>query len=391
MIISQIRLYSLYLVCFTLPINQYLNVRLLIATFLLSLINVKAWKSVLKNSWSILFYLAVLVLGLAYSNDLQLGLRVLETNFSFVAIPVIIGWSGSLSEKTVMNLVRCFGSGLLIASLICLGNATVQFYQSNDLQHFFFYQLTGILGLQPTYFAYYLIFGITCGLYVMYYKPSNDNWLGMGVAVLLFFFMLLLTGGRTAFIGLLLIFAFFILKYLVEERTTRKMGVLVLVLTMLLTLFFVSFTEVEWRDKDLNDSWERMILWESAVKAMPDVFFGVGTGDYKEALNSYYVTHQLERFANDSLNSHNQVIQLLFSNGLLGVLAFALLLGHPLYLAVKNQNLFAILVQFPFVVYGITEVFLGRYQGVVFFALLHQIMIVWIQSEKPTLNRIESL
>jgi hypothetical protein len=30
---------------------------------------------------------------------------------------------------------------------------------------------------------------------------------------------------------------------------------------------------------------------------------------------------------------------------------------------------------FPFVIYGMTEVFLGRYQGVVFFVLCHQIVV----------------
>ena len=44
-------------------------------------------------------------------------------------------------------------------------------------------------------------------------------------------------------------------------------------------------------------------------------------------------------------------------------------------LSFKNNNSFGVLVFFPFLIYGVTEVFLGRYQGVIFFALLHQVFI----------------
>ena len=59
------------------------------------------------------------------------------------------------------------------------------------------------------------------------------------------------------------------------------------------------------------------------------------------------------------------------------------MVGRPLYLAVKNKNILAILCMFPFLIYGMTEVFLGRYQGVVFFALLHQVFIMEMNLDRP--------
>jgi O-antigen ligase len=128
--------------------------------------------------------------------------------------------------------------------------------------------------------------------------------------------------------------------------------------------------------KSLNDSWDRLILWESAIEALPDPVFGVGTGDYKTVLNQYYSDHQMKRFASESFNSHNQLIQLLFSNGLLGVSAFLLMIVRPLYLSYKNENILAMLCFFPFLIYGVTEVFLGRYQGIVFFVFIHQFFMI---------------
>ena len=184
-------------------------------------------------------------------------------------------------------------------------------------------------------------------------------------------------------------FSFFVLKFFIEERTLPRKLTFILVLLMTITMFVVNSA----RDNKviLDDSWERFVLWESAISANPSLLFGVGTGDYKDEMNKYYQNHAMLQFANESYNSHNQFIQLFFSNGLIGLFAIALLVIRPLYLSYKSQNILGILVLFPFLIYGVTEVFLGRYQGVVFFALLHQIFILQYKSQqaKPVLNRVD--
>ncbi len=149
-------------------------------------------------------------------------------------------------------------------------------------------------------------------------------------------------------------------------------------------MFFIASFDNEVRETILNDSWDRFALWKSAIIANPNIFLGVGTGDYKTVLNEYYQSHGLTQFAIDSFNSHNQFIQIFFSNGILGLIAVIILMGRPLYLAVKNNQPFGILVFFPFIIYGMTEVFLGRYQGIVFFALLHQFFVSQYLSTKPS-------
>jgi O-antigen ligase len=146
------------------------------------------------------------------------------------------------------------------------------------------------------------------------------------------------------------------------------------VLVMVGSLFLVSGRGS--LESALDDGWDRFVLWESSVKATPNLF-GVGTGDYKAAIQEYYVSAGMTQFANETYNAHNQFIQLLFSNGMPGLLAFALLLLRPLYFSYKRENVLGILTLFPFVVYSITEVFLGRYQGVVFFSLVSQVWLTY--------------
>jgi O-antigen ligase len=283
------------------------------------------------------------------------------------------------SEESDLHekLYYSFISGLFLACIICLANALyVYVSRDNDADSFFFYNLTNVIGFQPTYFAYYLIFAITYGLYVTYYQ-EGQQWIFLKCGGILFlFFILMLTGGQTAFISMLLIFAFFILKFLVEEKSSIKRIAISLITFMLLCMFLTAITAKEGSQALLSDAWDRLILWESAINAIPNLFFGVGTGDYKAVLNEYYLAHGLQQFANESYNSHNQFIQILFSNGILGVFAMILMIARPLYLASKRNNILAVLALFPFLIYGITEVFLGRYQGVVFFAFLHQFLIV---------------
>lgn len=338
-----------------------------------------------RNSWDALLYIFILVVGLLYSTDLNLGLKVLEGNLSFLGIPLIFSRLHRVDENLFRKVFYWFRLGLFCACLICLINAIKVYVETQNIQSFFFYSLTDIIGYQPTYFAYYLIFTITYWLYISYYQLTGIHSIMKSIGIVFLFFMLMLTGGQTAFVSILLIFSFFILKFLVEDKSKEKRRVAALVGLMLVGMFLTTLIDKGERGLAQNDAWDRLIVWESAIKATPNLLVGVGTGDYKTTLNEYYLAHDLSRFADENYNSHNQFIQLLFTNGILGVISLTLLIGRPLYLSAKNHNLIGILFVFPFLIYGITEVFLGRYQGIVFFLVIHQLCVLQMRSEKPSI------
>ena len=368
---------------FSVPLSSYFSVRLLVLTLIFSLF-VRGFRlSNLFRAWDVLLYLLVLMVGLFYSKDLLTGLGVIETNFAIIGIPLVFTHF-RLDEKLRDRIFYAFSLGLITASLICFCYGVFRYLNATDIKFLFFDYFTEPIKSHPTYFAYYLIFSISVELYFLYYHRENSYRLYRYLKILFLFFILILTGGQTAFISLLFVFSFFILKFFTEEVNSEKRVVTGLIVLMLSCMFLISIVEKGNRAFALNDSWERAILWESAISANATPFFGVGTGDYKIALNDYYTKHDLEQFASESYNAHNQLIQLLFSNGVFGLLAFSFMIGRPLYLAVRNKNILAILCIFPFLIYGMTEVFLGRYQGIVFFALLHQIFINEMNSGTTT-------
>jgi len=376
----------LILFLFSVPLSQWISIKLLIVLFVVSFFIKKSFKAkqFLFHFGDILAYLLILILGILYTQDHPSAWRVLETNFSFLAFPIVMLKTENIKESDLHNFLRSFLSGVLLATLICLINAVFLFINGGSVDLFFFEQFTSVINIQPIYLAYYIIFAITYGLYVLYYKKSSIHSAVIIFLLLYLFLILMLTGGKTSFISILLVFSFFILKFLVEESAPIKRITIGLICIMVVCMVLANSVEKDTHVSSLNDSWERFVLWESAIRASPDLLWGVGTGDYKDVLNRYYLAHNLPQYASESYNSHNQFIQILFTNGILGVIAILFLVGRPLYLSVKYNDVFGTLVFFSFLIYGMTEVFLGRYQGIVFFVILHQIFISYYSSLKPS-------
>lgn len=383
---EEIYFYLVLLFIFLIPVSSFLSIRTLVLVLVFSPFLRKGVSSVLSRAWDIFIYVAVLAIGLIYSDDMSAGLRVMETSFSLLCMPFIFAPLGKFGDSDIHKTFHAFSFGLVLSCTICLGHAVAGYYQTGNAFVFFFYNLTDFIGFQPTYFAYYLILGITHSLYCLLYKRGSMRSLWNVVMAAFFFMVLMLTGGHTAFVAFLLIASFFFFRFFTGPVTGHTVGTFSLVVVMVAVLFMVSVRDKVGRMDTLDDGWDRFILWESALRATPDVL-GVGTGDYKSAIQDYYLSHGLHQFAGETLNAHNQVIQLLFSNGILGVAAFLVLLFRPLYVVYRRESVLGILTLFPFVIYSVTEVFLGRYQGVVIFATLHQIWLNHHYSERIGIAR----
>lgn len=390
------RYWIIYFFVFTIPLSQYFSVRILLILFVLTLslgLNRFTLSNLFKNSWDILIYMSVLILGLLYTSDLTQGLRVLETNFSFLAIPIIVS-SLQLNSNQLNGLWQSFVLGLVAASIICLSFAFVSFSQDNQFAHFLYYNLTDPIGFQPTYFAYFLSFAICLLVYELYAKQIKMSRLAIIAVTLFLFLVLMLTAGRTAYLGMLLILSFFILKYFLDDKENLTSAVALLSAFLLLSILLVNYFDLNAAmagSAEGTDFWERFTLWNSALRANPSPLFGVGTGDYKDVLNQYYLAQGMSSFANGSFNAHNEFIQVYFSNGIIGLFSLCLLISRPIYLSFKVQNPLGILIIFPFIIYGITEVFLGRFQGIVFFVFCHQLVIHQYYLIKPRLALNENI
>ncbi len=119
--------------------------------------------------------------------------------------------------------------------------------------------------------------------------------------VLFLFLALLLTGGRTSFVSMLLVVSFFILRAFSDDTGQKKVSLAIASVIMLLIMLATSQYENHYVHSESHDSWERSSLWKSAIDANDSFLFGVGTGDYKKELNSYFHEHGMEEFEKGEL------------------------------------------------------------------------------------------
>lgn len=382
---------------FSIPLSQRISAVALILLVITTpfVISARPFAERVRVSRDLLLFFLILAIGLWITTDQEQGLRVLETSLSLLALPFVIGFfRNDLDLES--QLFFPFTMGLWLAGGICLVKATTGFLAGEGLPAFFFERFTSVLDVQPTYMAYYLIFGITCGFYLMFYGQRKAKRFTK-VTVVFLYGLLLLTGGQTTLIGLQLILGFFLLKFLVGEREQADGVAFSLVVAMMIAGFVFALLIRNYPELDSvsnqTDYWERWSLWEAGFNAHQGILFGVGTGDYNLVLNAYYREHDLANLAARNTNAHNQYIQTFFMNGLIGLTSLLVILFRPLYLYAKRGIPLGILIMFPFVVYGITEVFLGRYQGVVFFALLHQLTMAryYVEEKNITAGALDRL
>src|SRR5260221_14624177 len=98
---------------FSFPISSFVSVRIQILTLALALIlriTEGGKGNFLDKPWDIGVYLLVLMLGLLYTQDLKTGMSVLETNFSFLSIPLILS---SFDDFGLANLIDILYSFVL--------------------------------------------------------------------------------------------------------------------------------------------------------------------------------------------------------------------------------------------------------------------------------------
>jgi O-antigen ligase len=380
-------------VIFFIPISEIVSIRLLLVAIVLSLVFVTnpKWRyELVNNGWDLIFYFSVLAFGLIYTEELSNGWSVLEKNLSFIALPLLFSRIKIFDKVTLYKICTVFIIGVLTASGICLGYAIWRDVFQNFPNGYYYDEFTAIIDSHPTYMAYYVCFSIIFLLFFLSYETNTKIQRVFIILGILFLSgILMLTAGRSTFVSMLMMSSFFFLKLLYEPSPLRKkiQGISVTILVLVILLFQSPFSQkmfphfLAGRPFTLSmvkgDSWERLIFWESAMKANTNLAIGVGTGDYSKVMNEYYLAHQPE-LAEANFNAHNQFIQILFSNGVIGLMALLLIMIRPILLSARRQNILGMLTFFPFLIYGISEVFLGRFQGIIFFVLLHQIFTKYL-------------
>ncbi len=233
----------------------------------------------------------------------------------------------------------------------------------------------------PSYLAMYVIMSVFIS-FESWFDTSlrmkkRIGWLVNGIFLLISLYFLSSRSGLLAVV--VLIPVYFFLKVYKRKKLITGFAILIL----LLILFFVVRTNERvsiGMDEISKESFfqrdGRISIWESAIHLIRhNLILGVGIGDVKAELMKEYQRRGDQNLIENHYNVHNQYLEILLENGIIGLILFLSILGVMFYIAFSERNILYCLFIIMMVIFFLFETVLNRLQGVTFFSLFSFLLI----------------
>ena len=414
---GQIHIYLTIVLAFLIPLYPLLLslvIGLLILNWLIFPKNIiQGIKIAVKNSaFSFLILLYVLYLiGLFYSDNVKLGLNVLETKFSILMFPLVYSSYYDITSKNLYRYLKSFVFGCIVYAIACLGWASYCYFKPiytdyygvmlNLGSNYFYYTNLSKL-FHPSYIAMYLTFSLFSVWFLVLKRIIKFNFWWILIIIILITFVLLLSS-KSGWIGLLMwalcisIWQFSPKSVLISLGKFSFIIAAFLILNLYLTPTFsnripnltVIKNAIQGKDEQNNrittsddGSARRVFVWKASVDVIKqNLFLGVGTGDTRDQLLNMYLKKGMNAEYKAELNSHNQYLNTGVTLGIIGILVLLLCLGAPLFIALKQKSYlligFILLMSINF----LTESMLETQAGVIFYAFFYTLLCLKLKND----------
>ncbi|QAA82192.1 hypothetical protein EI546_10860 [Aequorivita sp. H23M31] len=388
---------STYLFVGTLPLWDNLNTIILwffIASSLFML-NPKHRLANLKSNkvaiYALLSLYLLFILGYFFSTNVKIALRDIERTLTLVLIPLIV-LSHNRVDFDLKKVYIAFGTGLFTGMVICWAfifhSIATNFTPWVQAGYFFKWIYSGWNAVapidgHPSYFAVMLVIFILGIIRMPEFRNLRRNKLKLVLLLAPFFLFLIETSSRIGIITLIAVLILTILKKLEIKRVFYVVG-LVIVLGLLSIKFDYlgsKFTSIV--DTQGNVTLDRYPRWIAILSEFSDRenwIFGVGTGDRQALYDVTYSKGGFQIALDNEYNAHNQYLEFLVSNGILGVLVYILVLAtfiRKTRLRGEALSFFVIIALFSF-----SETIFGLAKGVFIFAFFYSFYVIWYSGNK---------
>ncbi len=335
--------------------------------------------------------------GLLYTSDIEMGLLNLFGRLSLVLFPIVLIYPGQKIITNVKLLIRIFAIGTFLSMIFFIGYALYNSLNLHNgiwtfephLQDFpwlnYFYGAELTLSQHPTYVAIYVLLSafISFESWYDYSLKSYRRIIWLSLGLLFLFFEYLLSSRAGILISMVLVPFYFILKFkMLGKSKFAWIWILLIILTLIPIV--IKNQRVDYlygtlfNSKNDNERKEdpRFIIWSSALQVAKDnLLLGVGIGDVRTELVSKYQQIGEVNMAKERYNAHNQFLEVLVENGLIGLILFLGIFGWMSYIAIIDGNILYgifILMMFMFFLF---ETVLYRLAGVSFFSMFAFLLI----------------
>jgi O-antigen ligase len=245
------------------------------------------------------------------------------------------------------------------------------------------------VGAHPSYIAMYALLALLISIDNIFEKQKQSWLIFWVIASIAFIVFIVLLSSRSGVIAAIITLPLFILYRLRGSiQTWLLLGILVVSISGV-SIMALNNARVKTSLKDVSENKInevlnediRVTIWKSAwevIKVNP--VMGVGTGNASTELKKEFLKKGYTEGLYDSLNAHNQFLEIQLENGIIGLVIFLLLLGYGLYIAVSENNYFLLAYIIMTIIFFIFESMLNRLAGVMFFPFF---MFLLINYEDP--------
>lgn len=292
----------------------------------------KAFSNPLFLAFFALFLLDVS--GFFHTHDPQLVWMHVQRKATLVAIPFVIA-AGPFADGAGFRRLLWYYCLLLTGlSCWCLSVAVVRYVHTGVTQVFFYHELTAVLGINAVYYSAYILMALI-------FLLSGAAPAGRGRALLTVFFtgMMILLASKLLLVVLVVIYAAYLWRYRSLMTRSRVQG---LVLLVVLGMGIVAFTnnpvvgrymailpKEQSGAAGFNGVSLRLFIWHSAKKILDQEhawLCGISAGDSQDRLNQCYLDSGMS-VGYLEYNFHNEYVEVLVDDGLVGLIVFLVALG----------------------------------------------------------------
>jgi O-antigen ligase len=340
-------------------------------------------KELVKSKISILFLVlyALVFISFFYSTNVNNGIKEVKNLLPLLIFPLLFTFV-KLKESQIIFILKSFITGCLVAFFISVGSQF--FHYINGQEYSFHYSnFVAILWMHPTYLAIYLNFSIIVVYHLLVKKEISFSYFAFSISIFLVFILLL--SARMQIINSILVFVLIFVHFL-KNHFSVKTFISLLLLPVIMITFILNnqkivdrFTYVQNMNYNLestkNTSWNganvRLAIWDCAFDVIKDnLIFGVGVGDEDEELLKSFKNRNFNFAYNLNYVAHNQYVQFLISNGVIGLLSYLSIFIYCFYYALKNKHFLLFGLTMLLLISGFSESFLKMQSGIVFFSFM---------------------
>lgn len=338
------------------------------------------------------------IIGMIYSDYPKEGWRNIELRLSLLLFPLVLTSPGSMIKSKVKSLLRLFSLATFAYILVCFGYALYRSVSFPDRVFTFnphppveiwlnyFYGSEFAIFQHPSYLSMFLLFSIFIAFESMLDKSlkmlNKVSWLLIGIILLLSIY--LLSSRAEILAAVITIPLYFLFKF----RNSPKKRIIILVAIVCIFIlipvlvsnprfkyYMKTGNDTELTTKMLNES--RLSIWKVSFNIIREnPIFGVGTGDIQDELNrEYRLSGSTDLKTDNNLNAHNQFLEIILENGLIGLLLFISILFVMFSIAWSEQNILYLMFLFIVVFSFLFETMLNRLAGVSFFSLFSFLLL----------------